>query len=210
MEIFANGIILQLLSAMHTTVSARQERTCWVIDINCKGFNNNRIKNVAIHSFRHSEDVISDYLYCGLEEYRDKLNETDEAKIIKAAADDSYRLFRKMGKMIGIVIPATGPGMRFSLSEDIIKFLVLSLIPPKGMVTLDEFVDLLYQHFDMVIGPNQYREEMEEGSVKRFSELTFMDENVKGFAQKLKDCGFLRDLSDATSIVENPYESEEE
>ena len=210
MEIFANGIILQLLSAMYTTVSTRQERTCWVIDINCKGFNNNRLRSVAIHSFRHNEDVISDYLYHGLEEYRDRLSETVESKIIKDAADDSYRLFRKMGKMIGIVIPASGPGIRFSLSEDIIKFLVLSLIPPKGMVTLDEFVDLLYRHFGMVIGQNQYREEMENGSVQRFSELTFMDENVKAFAQKLKDCGFLRDLSDATSIVENPYESEEE
>jgi len=37
-----------------------------------------------------------------------------------------------------------------------------------------------------------------------------MEENERAFAQKLKECGFLRDLSDAISIVENPYEREEE
>ena len=31
-------------------------------------------------------------------------------------------------------------------------------------------------------------------------------ENEKGFLRLLKDCGFLRELSDATAIVENPYE----
>ena len=51
---------------------------------------------------------------------------------------------------------------------------------------------------------------MEAGSVKAVGELSFMEENKQAFSQKLKDCGFLRDLSDATSIVENPYESEVE
>ena len=40
--------------------------------------------------------------------------------------------------------------------------------------------------------------------------LSFLEENKIAFSQKLKECGFLRDLSDATAIVENPYESEDE
>ena len=40
-------------------------------------------------------------------------------------------------------------------------------------------------------------------------DFSFLEANLDAFAQKLKDCGFLRDLSDATSIVENPYEREE-
>lgn len=208
MEMMANGIILQIMRLMYNVASTDIESNCWVIDINCKGFDNTEVKKAAIASFKHNEEVISNYLYTGLKELKDELSEADEQKVIKNAADDSYRLFRKMGKMIGIIIPNTGTGMRFSLSEDIIKFLVLSIIPPKSMITLDEFVQQLYKHYGIVIGPEQYRKEMFRGSVKGSGDLSFLDENLKAFSQKLKDCGFLRDLSDATSIVENPYESE--
>ena len=67
--------------------------------------------------------------------------------------------------MIGAIIPITGKGMRFTLSEEIIKFLVLAIIPPKQMITLDTFVDSLYDHFGIVIGPEQYEAEMKRGSV---------------------------------------------
>lgn len=208
METLANGLILQLLRAMYIAASIEKESNCWVIDANCYGFSNSEMKKIATTSFNKNEEIISNYLYNGLKLYRDLLDETDDTKIIKDAADDSYRLFRKMGKMIGIVIPITGKGMRFTLSEDIIKFLVLSIIPPKKMITLDEFIELLYQHFGMVIGAKQYKYEMEKGCAKTVGDFSFLDENKKAFAQKLKDCGFLRDLSDATAIVENPYEQE--
>ena len=208
MEMLANGIILQLLRVMYLAASTEYDSNCWVVDVNCKGYENAETKKIAIAAFNHNEEVISNYLYRELDGLRSTLSETNETKIINDAANDSYRLFRKMGKMIGVVIPATGPGMRFSLSEDIIKFLVLSIIPPRHMITLDEFIELLYQHFGMVIGPQQYRKEMQKGSVKKVGELSFMEANKQAFSQKLKDCGFLRDLSDATSIVENPYESE--
>ncbi len=208
METLANGIILQLLRAMYLCAANDQESNCWVIDVNCEGFSNQEVRKAAISAFRHNEEVISSYLYSGLAEYRNRLSGTDDNKIIKDAADDSYRLFRKMGKMIGIVIPNTGTGMRFSLSEDIIKFLVLSIIPPRKMITLDEFIELLYQHFGMVVSSEQYKKEMTLGHVKLVSDFSFLEENKLAFAQKLKDCGFLRDLSDATSIVENPYEQE--
>lgn len=210
MEILSNGIILQMLRMMYVAASTQSESNCWVIDVNCKGYESAEIKKAAIIAFNHNEEIICKYLYRGLEELRSELGITDDQKAIKDAADDSYRLFRKLGKTIGIVIPAAGSGMRFSLSEDVIKFLVLAIIPPKKMITLDEFVNLLYAHYGMVIGPDQYRKEMETGSVKQIGDLSFFEENKIAFSQKLKDCGFLRDLSDATAIVENPYESEDE
>lgn len=208
METLAKGLILQLLRAMYIAASTDNESNCWVIDANYNGISNIEARKIAISSFIKNEEVISNYLYNGLELFRHLLDETNDAKIIKNAADDSYRLFRKMGKMIGIVIPITGKDMRFTLSEDIIKFLVLSIIPPQKMITLDEFMELLYRHFGMVIGAKQYKCEIDKGSVKKVGDFSFLDENKKAFAQKLKDCGFLRDLSDATSIVENPYEQE--
>jgi hypothetical protein len=77
------------------------------------------------------------------------------------------------------------------------------------MITLDEFVHQLYVHFGMVIGPEQYKAEMTVGSVADVGDYSFLESNLEAFAQKLKDCGFLRDLSDATAIVENPYETED-
>ena len=209
METFANGIILQVLRMMYLAAATPIESNCWVIDVNCSGYDNVEAKKRAIASFKHNEEVISTYLYHGLEEYRECLQKSNgDSTIIKDAANDSYRLFRKMGKMIGAVIPINGKGMRFTLSEKIIKFLVLAIIPPKQMITLDEFVDRLYEHFGMVIGPEQYKVEMKKGSVAEVGDFSFMESNMDAFAQKLKDCGFLRDLSDATSIVENPYEWE--
>ena len=209
MEILANGMILQIMRMMYLAAATEHESNCWVIDVNCAGYENAEIKKRAISALRHNEEVISAYLYQGLAEYRPLLDQgKDDQVLIKNAADDSYRLFRKMGKMIGIVIPNTGKGMRFSLSEDIIKFLVLSLIPPRQMVTLDDFAELLYEHFGMVIGSKQYEREMNHGSVAEVGDMSFLTLNLQAFAQKLKECGFLRDLSDATSIVENPYERE--
>ena len=210
METLANGIILQIMRMMYLAAATPHESNCWIVDVNCTGHENIEAKKCAISAFKHNEEIISTYLYRGLEEYRHLLDDKkDDQALIKDAANDSYRLFRKLGKMIGVIIPNTGKGMRFSLSEDIIKFLVLSIIPPQQMVTLDEFVNQLYIHFGMVIGPEQYKNEMKVGSVTEIGDYSFLESNLEAFAQKLKDCGFLRDLSDATAIVENPYEKEE-
>ncbi len=211
MEIFSNGLILQMLRMMYLAALTESNSNCWLIDVNCKGYENLETKKAAINAFRRNEETISTYLYSGMKEMGAKLMDdpSDEPKLIKAAANDTYRLFRKLGKSLGIIIPNTGAGMRFTVSEDIIKFLVLSIIPPKHMITLDEFIELLYEHYGMVIAPAQYKKEMVSGSLNIVTDISFMEENKKGFAQKLKECGFLRDLSDATSIVENPYDKED-
>lgn len=210
METLANGIILQIMRMMYLAAATPSESNCWVIDVNCTGYENTEAKKSAIAAFKHNEEVISTYLYQGLAEHRTLLSDKkDDQTLIKDAANDSYRLFRKMGKMIGVIIPITGKGMRFTLSEEIIKFLVLAIIPPKKMITLDAFAESLYDHFGMVIGPEQYKAEMDRGSVAEVGDFSFLEANLDAFAQKLKDCGFLRDLSDATSIIENPYEWEE-
>lgn len=211
MEIFSNGLILQMLRMMYLAASTESNRNCWLIDVNCKGYENQEMKKAAINAFKRNEETIITYLYSGMAEMGSMLmnDPAEEPKLIKAAADDSYRLFRKLGKSLGIIIPNTGAGMRFTISEDIIKFLVLSIIPPKHMITLDKFIELLYEHYGMVIAPTQYKMEMTSGTLSTVTDLSFMEENKSGFAQKLKECGFLRDLSDATSIVENPYDKEE-
>ena len=68
---------------------------------------------------------------------------------------------------------------------------------------------MLYEHFELVISAEHYSRAVTEGKVVPLNNVAFLNANKEDFAQKLKECGFLRDLSDATAIVENPYESEE-
>lgn len=175
METLSNGLILQMLRMMYLAAATDNRSNCWVIDVNCKNYINTEVKKAAVQGFKRNEETISTYLYKGLDELRSELDSSkDDAKLIKAAADDSYRLFRKLGKSLGIIIPNTGSRMRFSVSEEIIKFMVLAIIPPKHMITLDEFIKQIYLHFGMVIGSTQYRIEMEKGSLSAVSDLSFM------------------------------------
>ena len=67
----------------------------------------------------------------------------------------------------------------------------------------------MYEHFNMVVSAEHYSLAVSQGMVPAYENVTFLNANKVAFSQKLKDCGFLRDLSDATAIVENPYEKEE-
>ena len=80
------------------------------------------------------------------------------------------------------------------------RYLVLSLIKPQTKVTFDTFLDLLYEHYGMVIGPAQYAKVTGKTGMSGYFE-----DNKECFQLFLKNCGLLRDLSDATSIVENQY-----
>ena len=98
--------------------------------------------------------------------------------------------------------------MRLSLNERLVKVLVLTLIGPSQKVMLDYFMELLYEHYGIIIDRKAYEHAIEEGIMHPLSDYSFMDQNRNAFTKLLKDCGFLRDLSDATCIVENPFDEE--
>ena len=51
-----------------------------------------------------------------------------------------------------------------------------------------------------------YEKEISKNENVYIDDLSMLYKNKMAFQQMLKDCGFLRDLSDSTSIVENPYD----
>ena len=118
-------------------------------------------------------------------------------------------IFKSKGKELQCIIPISGPFERFTLSEDTIRFLVLSLIQPGDKMTLKMFLEKLYQNYRIVIGPEEYRKSMQDSSMDSSLANSF-SENVVAFQQFLRSTGFLKELSDATSIVINPYEPIEE
>ena len=197
MEILAQGIVLQILRMMHeqaaTICRSTVESPTWVVHV--PGCNSPSVKHSSIQSYCACEDDLISVLYKYQESsaYEASNDPHERQEEIKEASDNSHKLFRRLGKEIGLIVPPKGAGMRFSLSEDLVRFLVLSLIPPGRKVLLSSFLDLLFEHFGIVVSP------------AHAATAPWLYANEEAFRTMLKDCGFLRDLSDATSIVENPF-----
>ncbi|MBQ5990719.1 MAG: hypothetical protein IJL67_14655 [Oscillospiraceae bacterium] len=204
-DILAKGVMLQIMRMMACQVAncLESEKRPWIIDMNVSS--NKTIKKIAAESYSDLENDFIDALNKTAKRLEIPIDQyVDE---IKKARRDSLDIFRLKGKEMLCIIPNKGSFERFSLSEDVIRFLVLALIPPKEKMTLKMFLSKLYVHYNIVIGPNEYKK-----SLKKYDELdsslaNAFNENEIAFQKFLKDTGFLRELSDATSIVINPYSS---
>lgn len=210
-DLLSYGIVIQIFRMM-ITIAARGSETSgsiWLIDT-CETDKKEHaeVKKLAHHCFSLNEESFIKYIDKGIAYFYPNDDEEKISKRRKDASDDTIKVIRKLGKSMGMIIPMTGSDMRFTLPEEILKFLVMSLIPVGQKVTFDNFLDMLYEHFEIVISPEHYARAVSENKAPYQSNVTFLQMNKSDFAQKLKNCGFLRDLSDATSIVENPYESE--
>ena len=73
-------------------------------------------------------------------------------------------------------------------------------------MTVEMFLDKLYEKYRIVIGPNQFKHMNNLDTIADVALANSFHENVLAFQDFLKATGFLRELSDATSIVINPYE----
>lgn len=204
-KILSYGIVLQLIRMMNDQISNlyNGKRKVWIIDMGVEGKVGSELKKLGVNNFNENENMFIDVIYKYAKEF-DKGK--GEQKAAKEASDDSYKLIRKLGKQIGLIVPLKGDGMRFTLTEDIIKFLVLSIIPPSNMYRIDTFLLKLYEHYGIIIDRDVFKKAVEKEEIKMIADLSILDENKQKFIEVLKNCGFVRDLSDATSIVENPFE----
>ena len=211
LDLLSYGIVIQIFRMM-ITIAAKGSGTngsVWLIDVcNPDKKEHSEVKKLASHCFSLNEESFTKYIDKGIAYFYPHDDEEKINKRRKGASDDTIKVIRKLGKNMGMIIPMNGSDMRFTLSEEILKFLVMSLIPVGKKITFDNFLDMLYEHFEIVISPEHYAKAVLENKAPYQSNVTFLQMNKSDFAQKLKNCGFLRDLSDATSIVENPYESE--
>lgn len=203
-EIFAQGLMLQVLRMLYTGAcnKAHLRQKPWIIDMS--NGNSKNIKKISSRSFRQVEDdfriAISETVHSKL------LDEKETLQRIKDAQKVSLDIFRSKGKEMRCIIPVSGPFERFTLSEDVLRFLVLAIIEPGGKMTLDSFMNKIYQHFNIVVGPKQYRIACQNIlQPADAAEANMLEENVKYFQSYLNSIGCLKELSDATSIVMNSY-----
>lgn len=191
-------VLFMHLQAFYCVHPDAQQPPAWIIDMHTGSATSN-IAKLAAASYRTAYSEFGNALNII---YANSNGEKEAFDVVSKELSDSADIFKKMGKELQIVIPRKGAYERFSLSEDIVRYMVLSLVRPGKKMTFDSFLQVLYDHYGIVIGAAQYaqlKENVEPGMGGYF------DENQIQFQMFLKNCGLLRDLSDATSIVENPY-----
>ena len=202
MEILAKGIMFQIMRMMSWRVSSYlgNEKRKWIVDM--KSSSNESVKKIAADAYSALEADFMTALNQIAREF--DISEDEMMSYVQKAKKDSLDIFRAKGKEMQCIIPNKGAFERFSLSEDVIRFLVLALIAPGEKMTLSMFLEKLYEHYGIVIGPNEYRKSLENNNLDT-SLVSCFSENEVAFQKFLKETGFLKELSDATSIVTNPY-----
>ena len=205
LELLANGIMLQVMRmlAVATTTYIGAPRECWIIDM--KGSTEDIIKKIAASNFRNVENTFvtalgQQSIQMEREDIESRMQE------VRKARKDSLEIFRSKGKELQCIIPTTGPYERFSLPEDSIRFLVLAIIRPGNKMTMDMFLSKLYDNYGIVIGPTEYKQFASKPDNPLANSFA---ENKCAFQKFLKATGFLHELSDATSVVINPYDEVE-
>lgn len=202
LELLAKGIMLQVMRMLTvaTTTYIDAPRECWIIDM--KGLTEDIIKKIAATGFRNVENTFVAAL--GQQSIQMESDDIERRmQEVRKARKDSLEIFRSKGKELQCIIPTTGPYERFSLPEDSIRFLVLAIIRPGNKMTIDMFLSKLYDKYRIVIGPAEYKQlvaRCDDSLANSFIE------NKCAFQDFLKATGFLHELSDATSVVINPYD----
>lgn len=184
--------IIRMMTHRSRMILNLPKKQAWVLDLtkNPQG----AIRKQAVTGYEQLEENVFRAIFNFYDE--------DEAtsNTITNAAKDTSLLVRKLAKDIGLVIPPKGANMRMSLNENLVKVLVLSLIKPGERLLFTTFLEKCYEHFNIIIGPKEAEKHFEE-----ISYLNDFNENEQIFLNLLSNCGFLKNLSDATSIVENPF-----
>lgn len=210
-EIFSTALALQVMRMLNERTAQYNDvdRYPMIIDMNASRANAN-VKKLSQESYRTMEEgfevaLSKEVMNC----IEQEINlEKQEIELVKQGQKHTTSIYKKMGKELGIVIPISGAKERYTLTEGIVKYLVFSIVKPQTRMTFDQFLERLYDHYRIVIGPNQYAKIIDNSSYKSEYMYDFI-ENQEEFLRLLKNAGYLYDLSDATSIVMNPYEEVE-
>ncbi len=124
-------------------------------------------------------------------------------------ADTKYghKFFLSLGKKLEVIIPFRGPGARFIMTDRLMRYLVAVLLPPGERCTYEDFLHRLYQHYGIAVEGEYLIDAATWTGLPANSSI--QPENGSSLKEMLRAGGFLTDLSDAYSIVHNPFGDEE-
>lgn len=203
--------ILEMLCSMQvmrslTTQAARYQRVatsqiwpaCRLAVSDPEG-NNKTVKQVS----RVTMQAVTKMIYDGLR-HPDIFDPTpgNMREKLYSEADRRYghKLFITIGKRIGMIVPRRGAGMRFVLTPQMLRLLVITLLPGRRL-TYDAFKRAAESHFGLAF---------DEVSISRannwatgVSTASFGGITDEWLIKMLHEAGALRKLSDSCALVEN-------
>jgi hypothetical protein len=119
-------------------------------------------------------------------------------------ADRKYagKLYLSVAKRIGFMVPRRGRGARFVLTDRILRYLVLTVVPAGGRLRYDRFKELVEARHGLVFdGDALGRASSWTGGATWEFYGSSTDQWLQGM---LEAAGTLRRLSDSCALVENP------
>ena len=135
-------------------------------------------------------------------ELQEGIPEANREKVNKEGDAYGYKLYRKLGKAIGIIVPPTGGRMKVTLNDKVLRCLVLTLVPGKRM-TLDSFKQRLKSHHGFVFHPYELADSRNWS--ERKEELVGERGGDVWLERMLDASGMFVRLSDACSLVCNQF-----
>lgn len=166
-----------------------------------------RLRKLSEVSFRHTEQMIYTAVHSYLPEdddERKKFNESSKYRndyFKEADKSHGFAVFRKIGKSMGFIVPRKGSGERLVLTENILRTLVLTLVPAEHDITYDQFKKEVYQHFGIAFDRDSIRLAMKETGNASDDPNYNIDAWVSTL---LEQAAMLIPLSDSCSLVHNP------
>lgn len=163
-------------------------------------------KKIAVNAYVEIENLLYESLRL-FEDYDDGAEPAApdaREKWLNGGDDNVLRLFRKIGKQVGVIVPRNGPGMRITLPPPIVRLLVAALVPPGARIQLDKFYERVYAHFGLAINQDMIQLALANSRTQHASDAFGIDSSW--FEEELRRGGYLIPLSDAVALVLNPYE----
>ncbi|MDD7459176.1 MAG: hypothetical protein SPJ89_10375 [Treponema sp.] len=205
LDLLAKGIMFQVMRMMSVAVASYLESSelPWIIDVcGSKSF-----KKFCHKSYKLLEESFDSALNKAGTNSSDKENTPSKKyeHFRKEKTAFAFGIFKSKGKELHCIIPTKGQDERFSISEDIVSFLVLSIIPPEQQMTFDMFLEKIYEHYKIVVSAKEFSKSTAYTSELANSLSKSFEENSAAFEKLLNSTGYLIELSDATSVVQNPY-----
>ncbi len=195
--------VLRSLAAQSARRCGSTERTRWPgyrLAVSGPSEQNSAAKRISGQTVRAMESLI----YHAIRSCSDHLSDDpDKLKKNLREADTRYggKLFVRMAKCIGMLVPRRGAGARFTLNERLLRLLVLTTVPRGGRLTYDRFKQVVEARHGLTFDADGF--DRASRWARRNSPVS-IGTNIDAWLQDMLDAaGMLMKLSDSCALVLN-------
>lgn len=164
---------------------------------------NTTLKRISHQSLRNIEKTI----YNAIRKQMSAPNvNTDENILGEADRRSGHKLFLKLAKDAGLVIPRRGAGARFIMTPQILRVLVTTIVPVHERITFDTFKDLARAKWGLVFDEAGFGRCCEWMEVEK---VYLSSDTDAWLLDMLAESGLLVHLSDSCALVLHPNQGSE-